>query len=190
MILYDLRLDGTVYSDVTPPFTQSGLMPGQAVAAEVRARDTESGEEGAWSPVTTAATPLPESTVEASGEIAPVEAHAAAEAVVPEAVIAGVAAIDPVEASAGLFQGEPESAVTATGEILPVEAWASVDTVVGDRMDGRVSGIASIPAVEASAAMRSSTGLTVHPDRVALIVDTAGIAVSVSTHRLDVGVNQ
>lgn len=199
MIEYDLRLDGVVHSDVTPPFVQSGLMPGQTVDAEVRARDTDTGEAGAWSAITTAATPLPETAVEALGAIAPTQASASADAAVPEASIVAVASIDAVEASATAFQGEPQSAVSASASIDPVEASAFVTTVVGDRMEGSVSAFASIPSVTASAHMRSSSGITVHPDRVALkvdttrpalIVDTAGVAVHTSTHRIDVGVNQ
>lgn len=193
MIVYDLRLDGAIYADVTPPFVQSGLTPGQVVQAEVRARDT-AGETGPWSAITTAETPLPDATVVGDGGIQYTTASGSVLHQRPDSTLTGSGAVLHTTASGSAFpQWRPDStvygggavpAVTASGVVFP--EWRPDSTLtgsgavpavtasglalahVGDRADVTLTGAGAVPAPTASARVMSVSGLMAHPDRVAL----------------------
>ena len=166
MIVYDLRLDGVVYSDVTPPFVQSGLSPGQAVEAEVRARDTDSGEEGDWSAITTAETPLPDTVVSGVSAIPAVAATGDVAAVMPVVEVAGASSIPSPKAFGAVRQAEPASAVSGASTIPAVSASGAAQAEVGDLIDSRVSGVSAIPAPTAYGQITPVSGQTAHPNRI------------------------
>lgn len=185
MIIYDIRLDGVVHEDVTAPFLQSGLSPGQAVAAEVRARDTE-GNVGEWSVVTTAETPLPDATLTGVASMQSVESFAHVHTTAPDAALAGVATILPTAGSGSVVQSEPQSTLSGRAAVLAVEGWASLASSVGDRAYASLSGRAEILAHSASGRAVAVSGLSVHVNQINLQLKKAKVVLSVDRQYLQI----
>ena len=179
MIVYDLRLDGVVHSDVTPPFVQSGLAPGQTVEAEVRARDTESGEEGEWSAITTAETPLPDTVVSGVSTIPAVSASGGVATVMPVVEVSGASSIPSPKAFGAVRQADPASSVSGIATIPAVSASGAAQAEVGDLIDSRVSGVSAIPAPAAYGSVTSVSGQTAHPNRINMQLQKADVVLIV-----------